>query len=101
LAGATPPRLASLGFAMQAGTFEERNVTEWAKERLKELLVGCDCGPLQQQGASLTITEVTSCGGEAHQWLVRGKKRGGFEFQLSLKWRAELGADCWAVGSAR
>jgi activator of HSP90 ATPase len=91
---------AVLFFAAQAGTFEERNVTDWAKERLKELLVGCECGP-SQQGASVTLTEVTSCSGEAHQWLVRGKKRGGFEFALHLKWRVELGEASWAAGSAR
>ncbi|GAB4823556.1 hypothetical protein N2152v2_010602 [Parachlorella kessleri] len=84
----------------KAGTFEERNVTEWAKARLAELLEGAACPPAHQ-GGSVSITAISSCAGEAHQWLVRGKKRGGFEFVLGLKWRAELDSKSWAAGSVR
>lgn len=173
---------------MQAGTFEERNCTEWAKQRVQELLPGC-AATAQQGGVAVRLTEVASCSGEAHQWvshagegrggvlgcswllgapalarglahsrrgavgrngqegpqralwwllpgwqaglsfcqqsgpawcstppwltdqcsagppahaqLVRGKKRGGFEFELQFKWRAELGGERWAEGTAK
>lgn len=28
--------------------------------------------------------------GEAHQWLVRGKKRAGFELNFEFKWACQL-----------
>lgn len=63
----------------QAGTFEERNVTEWAKERLTQLLQ-------EQKQGSVCIEKVDSISGEAHIWFIRGKKRHGFEFDVSLTW---------------
>lgn len=59
---------------MQAGTFEERNVTAWAKERLAELLVGLRHS---NAGANVLVTELTSAAGEAHIWIMRSKKRCG------------------------
>lgn len=81
-------------------------MTDWAKDRLRELLEGSGNGfqaahSTQQSNVMVCITGLSSCTGEAHQWLVRGKKRGGFEFELVLNWRAELGDDCWAAGTAR
>lgn len=56
----------------QAGTFEERDVTEWAKERLRGLLEGLEyCSG----SALVTLKELKSTSGEAHVWLVRGKRR--------------------------
>jgi hypothetical protein len=57
---------------VQAGTFEERNVTEQAKEQLQGLLVG-----LQRRTSSalVTLTKLKSAKGEAHVWLVCGKRR--------------------------
>lgn len=31
-----------------------------------------------------------TCSGEAHQWLVRGKKRAGFELNIEFKWACQL-----------
>ena len=66
---------------MQAGTFEERNVTAWAKERLAELLVGLSH---TNAGANVLVTELTSAAGEAHIWIMRSKKRCGL-----VAWRCQ------------
>ncbi|GFR47177.1 hypothetical protein Agub_g8870, partial [Astrephomene gubernaculifera] len=66
-----------------AGTFEERNASAWAKARLKELLVG-----LRLAGGEVEVLDVNSCEGEANIFLVRGKKRCGFDFELQLAWKA-------------
>ena len=73
------------------------------------LQVGCEAGG--PGGAAVSITALASCSGEAHQWLVRGKKRAGFEFEVTLKWRAALpggGGGCgggegerWVEGTVR
>jgi hypothetical protein len=52
----------------QAGTFEERSVLDWAKGRLKCLVPGLSHAPLTK----LEVKDVT---GDAHIWIVRGKKR--------------------------
>lgn len=46
-----------------AGTFEERDVTEWAKQRLPEMLVGLRNG-------SVTVTSCKSITGHANIWCV-------------------------------
>ena len=52
----------------QAGTFEERSATPWAKERLTELLKAFSSG-------GVAVTVVSSITGDANIWMVRGKKR--------------------------
>ena len=52
----------------QAGTFEERSATPWAKERLTELLKAFSSG-------GVAMTAVSSITGDANIWMVRGKKR--------------------------
>lgn len=71
-----------------AGTFEERNLSVgWVREQLGELLAQLQHS---SQGVEVAVTEVTACSGEAHQWIVRGKKRAGFELNFEFKWRAQL-----------
>lgn len=57
--------------AAQAGTFEERGATPWAKERLRAMVRA-----LEPQG-DVTVTDVNSVEGEANIFIVRGKKRCG------------------------
>ncbi len=71
----------------QAGTFEEKNMSKWGKERLTEMLKGFSStgattlSPsflnLQSYSnvAGVSVSEVTSISGDANIWLVRGKKR--------------------------
>lgn len=71
-----------------AGTWEERPVPlSWVQEQLGLVLAEV---AHRHQGAEVAVVEVTSCSGEAHQWLVRGKKRAGFELSIEFKWRAKL-----------
>lgn len=66
---------------MQAGTFEERNMSAWACNRIKELLAGsrleASAGQMagSAPGASLHVEAVTSASGDANVYYVRGKKR--------------------------
>ena len=56
--------------SMQAGTFEERTVTEWAKERLTQLVKAASM-------PDVVVDDVTSVTGDANIFIVRGKKRCG------------------------
>lgn len=64
-----------------AGTFEERDYTAWAKGRLSELMQGTSFG--SSPSCSCSISSVTVDKGHANTWFVRGKKRHGFDFEVS------------------
>lgn len=82
-------------------TFEERNVADWAKDTLKELLIEAPHSPtITADGCTLKLTELVSCSGDAHQWIVRGQRRAGFEFEIKVKWTLE-GAGKSASGTAK
>ena len=68
----TWPQSFKAALGMQAGTFEERNVTAWAKEQLEVFLVG-----MQHRTPSgiVRVSTLTSASGEAHVWILRHKKR--------------------------
>lgn len=69
----------------QAGTFEERDVSGWAKEQLELLLVGLEH---RTPTAIVTLTEVKKTTGEAHVWLVRGKKRCALTDTCVIAWQS-------------
>mmetsp|Transcript_37438 Transcript_37438/g.88979 ORF Transcript_37438/g.88979 Transcript_37438/m.88979 type:complete len:211 (+) Transcript_37438:177-809(+) len=71
-------------------TFEERDISKWAKQELKQQLLGVriDSGDIVA-----TISSVTKVEGEAHIWVVRGKKRVGFEFHVDCDWSATVKRD--------
>ena len=78
-----------------AGTFEERPVSlDWVRAQLEELLGGiCHIHSGDGGACTVTVIGVGACGGEAHQWVVRGKRRAGFDLTgLTFRWRAELDA---------
>ncbi|KAI3425993.1 hypothetical protein D9Q98_007961 [Chlorella vulgaris] len=84
-----------------AGTLEERTIAlDWIKAQLEQLLLGLDH---HHQGAAVAVQRVTGCEGEAHQWIVRGKKRAGFELSgVEFTWRVQLGGGTADVcGKAR
>lgn len=74
----------------KAGTWEERDVTTWAKETLTASLLttsyvlpeSCSSFP----GATVRVSSVTKCDGHASFATVRGKKRYIYEFSLTLEW---------------
>lgn len=57
---------------LQAGTFEERDCTAFAKEQLKVLINGLEH---KAAGCLLRLGSFTSIEGEATVWVVRSNKR--------------------------
>ena len=74
--------------SLQAGTFEERDCTAYAKDELKRLM-----NDFQHDSAAgcLQIGELTSVEGEATVWLVRGSRRWASESLLVTRAHA---VDC-------
>mmetsp|Transcript_2528 Transcript_2528/g.6449 ORF Transcript_2528/g.6449 Transcript_2528/m.6449 type:complete len:191 (-) Transcript_2528:636-1208(-) len=76
-----------------AGTFEERSWMEMGKDFLKTALVGSSCGPI-------TVKELQEITGSANTWIVRGKRRHGFDFEIKLSWLyADNGKELQGVAS--
>ncbi|VYS70726.1 unnamed protein product [Arabidopsis thaliana] len=79
---------ASLGSLWNwAGTWEEKSLTKWATDRLKELLGSV--GSLQFSSGKAEIIDVNRCVGDAFLVTVRNKKRVGYTYELSLKVEGE------------
>lgn len=79
-----------------AGTWEERDVTPWAKETLSAALVTAEYilpSGSPSPGAHATISKVSKLEGNASFASVRGKKKYIYEFALTLKWVLTLGGD--------
>mmetsp|Transcript_7040 Transcript_7040/g.14642 ORF Transcript_7040/g.14642 Transcript_7040/m.14642 type:complete len:574 (-) Transcript_7040:48-1769(-) len=78
----------------QAGTWEEREMTAWAKEKLTELLGAASVRkskaklPSGEKGVmSISVMEVTSLTGDAQIAMVRRQARHGFNFEAELTFR--------------
>ena len=78
-----------------AGTFEEKNWTSWAKERLTHLLVATEASV---GGVTLRVVEI-SAKGDATVAVVRGKPRHGFDFELEMKWVSEMAGEADVKGT--
>ncbi|CAD5181087.1 unnamed protein product [Musa acuminata subsp. malaccensis] len=70
----------------QAGTWEERNLNSWASNRIKELLKSIDS--LEFSNGKAYIDDVSKCSGDAFLVTVRNKKRVGYTYELTLKFKA-------------
>ncbi|XP_020587569.1 uncharacterized protein LOC110029562 [Phalaenopsis equestris] len=70
----------------QAGTWEEKNLNSWANSRIKELLSSLS---LEFSNGKAAVYEVTKCSGDAFLITVRNKKRVGYTYELSLKFKGE------------
>ncbi|KAG0470340.1 hypothetical protein HPP92_017040 [Vanilla planifolia] len=70
----------------QAGTWEEKNLNSWANSRIKELLSSVS---LQFSKGNVFIDEVSKCSGEAFLVTVRNKKRVGYTYELTLRFKGE------------
>ncbi len=91
----------------QAGTFEEKDMTAWAKERLTALFKDCKLG-IEATGAGdsvltgaihVAVTNVKSVEGEAEIIISRGKTRYLYDFEVKLEWEAVLTAFPLADGT--
>ena len=77
----------------KAGTWEERDVTPWARETLSASLLGASYvlpGGSPSPGAVASIVEVVELDGNASHASVRGKKKYIYEFSISVRWELAL-----------
>jgi len=79
----------------QAGTFETRDLSNWAQEDVKGRLKGLEAAA--SDGTLVRVTGVTSVSGEAAVHFVRGKRRHGFDLEIKLA--VETSGDPVAKGS--
>jgi len=91
-----------------AGTFEERNMTEWATGRLQELLSEVrvpipreGVGAGVEEGGAFEVKKVTGLEGDASVTFVRGKKKYLFDFVFTLEWEAGLAGGGKAKGTLK
>ncbi|KAK9097632.1 hypothetical protein Sjap_023129 [Stephania japonica] len=70
-----------------AGTWEEKNLTSWANARIKELLASL--ASLKYTTGKAQICQVSKCVGDAFVVTVRNKKRFGYTYELTLKFKGE------------
>ncbi|CAI5488110.1 unnamed protein product [Closterium sp. NIES-64] len=68
----------------QGGTWEERSLNDWAKQRLKELLRCSSPAVIGSTTYTLT-TEVDSCSGDTTIVVVRNKRRHGYILDINVK----------------
>lgn len=76
----------------QAGTWEEKDVTQWAKDTLtKSLLSTTYVLPSSSPApnACVTVAKVTKLDGHASVAVVRGKVRFIYEFLIKLDWQLD------------
>jgi len=77
-----------------AGTFEEKDVGRWARDRLDALVrergtfaVDVDVAGGRRRGEA-RVTRASKCEGEATIVVIRGKPKHGFDFEVELEWCA-------------
>mmetsp|Transcript_8677 Transcript_8677/g.13699 ORF Transcript_8677/g.13699 Transcript_8677/m.13699 type:complete len:429 (+) Transcript_8677:69-1355(+) len=79
------------------GTFEEKDMSDWAEKRLKELLAGITCtvsveGKNFKNGDSLKfeemkVNDIAGLDGHASIAFTRGKKVHIFDYEFEAKWQ--------------
>lgn len=75
----------------RAGTWEEKSLSKWATDRIKELVISV--GSLEFSNGKAEVTEVSRCTGDAFLVTVRNKKRVGYTYELTIDVKGE-----WVVG---
>jgi len=69
-----------------AGTFESKDLTPWAKERLVSMLKSAQCSP---NGAIIKVVEVTVTG-DGEIVAARGKRKHIYDFTAEVQWSLML-----------
>jgi activator of HSP90 ATPase len=72
-----------------AGTWEEKNMTEWSRRRLEELFKDFEVN-LPSGDASVRIKSVNSIAGDAQITMARGKRKHIYDFTIDLQWELEV-----------
>ena len=74
------------------GTWEEKDVSEWANNSLKEMVLETSYAlPISSPapGATVTVEKVSKLEGHASVAVVRGKMRFIYEYSCALDWKLE------------
>ena len=71
-----------------AGTFESKNVTPWAKERIKELLGEVEC---EGGECVISVVDVKDVSGDAEITMNRGKRKFLCDFDVTIEWKITSG----------
>ncbi len=96
---AAAPSGAGVSAWNSAGTFESKQMTPWAKQRITELVkavhvVGAD------DGVSVTVKSV-ELEGDAEIVSARGKRKVIYDFTATLTWELSFGDDDTATGTLK
>ncbi|KAJ8451267.1 hypothetical protein Cgig2_014039 [Carnegiea gigantea] len=90
-----PSQNPSLGSVWnKAGTWEEKSLSKWATDRIKELLKSV--GSLEFSNGKAEVTDVSRCTGDAFLVTVRNKKRVGYTYEITIDVKGE-----WLVGGEK
>ncbi|CEG44686.1 hsp90-like protein [Plasmopara halstedii] len=79
----------------KAGTFEERVVTKWAKDKWKEILTGATYA---ESNLKATLKAPDNISGDASICVVRGKKRYLFDFSFKLSFEIAISSGTTCEG---
>ena len=75
----------------KGGTYEEKNISEWAKNRLRDLLLSLSIE--YNNDITIEVCGMRKLDGEAQVFVMRGTKRFMFEFNVVLEWKVSDGKD--------
>lgn len=89
-ATSTPSSLASASAWNSARTFEERDMTRWAKAHLESLLVDMS---VDVADATAVIKELSDWEGDASIPVIRGRARFLYDFNFTIKLDVNSGSD--------
>lgn len=90
-----PSQNSSLGSVWnKAGTWEEKSLSKWATDRIKELLKSV--GSLEFSNGKAEVSDVSRCTGDAFLVTVRNKKRVGYTYEITVDVKGE-----WLVGGEK
>ncbi|CAH0483113.1 unnamed protein product [Peronospora belbahrii] len=71
-----------------AGTWEERDKSEWARARLKHHILTSFGFEDETLGLVIKATSIVHCNGDAKVVFSRGKKRCGYEMSVKFTWES-------------
>ena len=75
----------------KGGTYEEKNISDWAKNRLRDLLLSLSIE--YNNDITIEVCSMRKLDGEAQVFVMRGTKRFMFEFNVVLEWKVSDGKD--------
>lgn len=72
-----------------AGTWEEKNLTNWATIRVREMLLEIKCSIPDMKG-NITVPSISSVVGDASATCIRGKVKYIYDFTIVMNWKIQL-----------